>query len=123
MSRTRPTIPLLILLSACAPQTGAEFRGLWSLEAEAAAFQPCGTNERWLATFDSALLKRAVVETTMVFIPSGADTASFKPPPLPPPKFIVLRGDTSPAGSYGPRGDYKRRLVVHAFGDTTGKCP
>ena len=119
MSKTRPTIPLLILLSACAPQTGAEFRGLWSLE----GFQPCGTNERWLATLDSALLKGAVVETTMVFVQNGADTASFKPPPLPPPKFIVLRGDTSPTGSYGPKGDYQRRLFVHALGDTTGKCP
>jgi len=114
---------LLILLSACAPKPGAEFRGLWIVEDEAAAFQPCGTSERWFATFDSALLKGAVVETTMVFIGRGADTAALKPPHLPPPRFVVLRGDTSPAGSYGPSGDYRRHLVVHAVGDTTGKCP
>ena len=123
MSKSCPSIALLVLLSACAPNSGAEFRGLWIVEGEDVAFQPCGTSERWFATFDSALLKEAVVETTMVFIGSGADTASVKRPPLPPPKFIVLRGDTSPAGSYGPSGDFRRRLVVHALGDTTGKCP
>ncbi len=122
MSRSCVTIASLVL-SACASQSGAEFRGLWIFDGETAAFQPCGTSERWLATMDDALLKGAVMETTMVFMGSGTDTAPPKPPPLPPPKFIILRGDTSPAGSYGPSGDYKRRLVVHALGDTTGKCP
>ncbi len=123
MSRSCLTIASLVLLSGCASQSGAEFRGLWIFEGETVAFQPCGTSERWLATMDDALLKSAVVETTMVFMGSGTDTAPPKPPPLPPPKFIVLRGDTTPAGSYGPSGGYKRRLVVHALGDTTGKCP
>ncbi len=123
MSKSYLTIAMLVLLSACAPKSGAEFRGLWIFEGEGVAFQPCGTSERWFATLDSALLKGAVVETTIVFIGSGPDTAPLKPPPLPPPKFIVLRGDTSPAGSFGPNGDYRRRLVVHALGDTTGKCP
>src|SRR5437660_11952787 len=123
MSRSCLTIALLVLLSACASQSGAEFRGLWIFDGETVAFQPCGTSERWLAAMDDALLKGAVVETTMVFMGSGTDTASFKRPPLPPPKFIVLRGDTSPAGSYGPSGGYRRRLVVHSVVDTTGKCP
>jgi len=114
---------LVLVLAACTPQSGAEFRGLWRLEGEDAAFQPCGTSERWLASLDSAQLKRMVVETAMVFIAPGADTAALKPPPFPPPKFIVLRGDTSAAGSYGSNGQYKRQLVVHAFDDTTGKCP
>jgi hypothetical protein len=114
---------LVFVLGACVPQPGAQFRGLWTLEGDGAVFQPCGASERWLASLDSTLLKEAVVETTMVFIADGGDKAALRPPPLPPPTFIVLRGDTSPAGSFGSKGQYTRQLLVHALGDTTGECP
>ncbi len=62
---------MLVLLSACAPKSGAEFRGLWIFEGEGVAFQPCGTSERWFATLDSALLKGAVLKRRVVFWING----------------------------------------------------
>jgi len=118
-----------LMLAACAPKTraqiGQEFRGIWKLTEREVSFQPCGSTEEWLAEPDSALLAGATVETTLVYVQPepGAKTPPPLPTPkLPPPHFATLRGDTSPIGKYGPDGRYRRRLIVHQFGDTIGRC-
>ncbi len=109
----------LLPLLGCAPKPGEEFRGQWVALTNGAAFQPCGSSERWWATFDSTFETTMTVETTMVFIAqdSGGQTPALpQAPPLPPPTFTILRGDTSKVGSYGPGGAYRRQVIVHDMG-------
>ena len=130
-------VPLLflLLLAACGhgatpispaqSSRGQEFRGLWILDTTAVTFQPCGANEHWLVVLDSALTASATIETTLVYIQPTSDSANpqLPPlPPLPPPYHVTLRGDTTPLGKFGPRGEYRRQLLVHQFVDTTGHC-
>ena len=126
MSRDRFSLYTLVVILACGPKPGHEFRGLWLAQNDGAAFQPCGTADKWWVIMDSALEASATVETTLVFI--AGDSSAKAPshpeaPPLPPPSFITLRGDTSPIGAYGAGGGYKRQILVHDMGDTTGRCP
>ena len=119
--KTRVAVPLLILMvtsSAFVFTRQATFRGRWFLEAPSyvTSFQPCGTHERWLAVLDSSLLAGSETETTMVFMANSPDSAlpdSVSALVLPPPTFVLVRGDTSPRGSYGADGEFSRRLLVH----------
>jgi hypothetical protein len=130
VDRIQPALLLSLILVACAPkpraQSGQEFRGLWKVTERDVTFQPCGSTEEWLAEPDSTLLAGATVETTLVYV--QPEPGSKAPPPLPSPElpaphFATLRGDTSPIGKYGADGRYRRRLLVHQFGDTIGHCP
>ena len=119
-------LTVLLGVFSCRPKPGQEFRGHWIARHDGAAFQPCGTNETWWASMDSVLEAGATVETTIVFHEEGAGgkpSSAPTPPPLPPPLFVTLRGDTSTPGNYGPGGAFRRQLLVHALGDTTGHCP
>src|SRR5262245_60994135 len=125
IDRIGPALLAPLILIACAPkpraQSGQEFRGLWRGSERDVSFQPCGSTEKWLAEPDSELLAGATVETTLVYV--QAEPGSKTPPPLPtpelpPPHYMTLRGDTSPIGSYGAAGQYRRRLLVHQVGDT-----
>jgi len=126
VSRYWHALCTLVAVLACGPTQGQEFRGLWIAQNDGAAFQPCGRAEKWWIEMDSALEASATAETTIVFI--GADSSGTmptrpEPPPLPPPSFIALRGDTSQVGAYGPGGTYSRQILVHDMDDTTGHCP
>lgn len=117
--KARVAGPLLVLMatsSAFLPTRQATFRGRWFLEAPSyvTSFEPCGTHERWLAVLDSSLLAGSEAETTMVFIADSPELPdSVSALVLPPPTFVLVRGDTSPRGSYGPNGEFSRRLLVH----------
>jgi hypothetical protein len=128
MSTRSRSLVLPLILAACAPKQGQLFRGHWIIGTEESelAFQPCGSTDQWLVVFDSLFLASTKVETALVYVqpePGSNTSPSAQPPPLPPPMFITLRGDTTATGSYGPKDAYHRRLVVHQMGDTTGHCP
>jgi len=97
------------------------FRGRYFVDAPyyVTAFTPCGAHDKWLAVFDSGLLAKDLQEqtdTALVFVSDPKDTAvldSAVASILPPPIFAVVQGDTSPRGSYGPKGEFSHRLLVH----------
>ena len=107
MNQHRFACILLFGLLACSSKRGQEFRGHLIARHDGVAFKPCGSTETWWANFDSAL-----VETTMVFVekgPGGKPPVAPTPPPLPPPVFMTLRGDTSSVGAYGPEAAFQRQ--------------
>ena len=126
----RSLVLVLLLTPGCSVKSGVhprqlsqEFRGHWIMGAEGEAFRPCGTAERWWVTADSFLHANPVVETTMVFMEPGANASVARVGSLSPALFIVLRGDTSPVGAYGPDHAYNRHLLIHEVGEIGGRCP
>ena len=132
----RATIVVLLATCATLGYAGvqrATFRGRWFMAPSdyVLAFTPCGATDKWLVDLDSTMLADTVgqeVDTSMVYIADTRDTAardslskaaidSITASLLPPPVFVVIQGDTSPRGSYGPKGGYSHRVLVHA-GDT-----
>ena len=99
----------------------ATFRGRWFIEASAyeLAFTQCGAHDKWLVVLDSSLLADTAhqqVDTALVFIADSKDTTnldSIRASLLPPPVYVVVQGDTSPRGSYGAKGAFSHRLLVH----------
>ena len=127
LKRATPFLSLLAL-AACGPKKGQLFSGHWIIEGNDAAFQPCGSTDKWWATVDSSLMATATVDTVLVYVQNSSGSDTLAPPvpelpPVPPPAFLRVRGDTSPLGSYGPGGVYKRHLTVHQMVDTSGHCP
>ena len=125
MSSMRVLVPLVVCLITglgCARNPGQKFRGRWL---EAGGFEPCGTTEKWWTELDSTLMAHPVVETTMVFMPAPADTGGAKAYSQPPSflRVAMVRGDTSPLGSYGPNGAYQRRILLHEVGHSRLTLP
>jgi hypothetical protein len=97
------------------------FRGRWFVDAPSyvTAFTRCGAHDKWLAVLDSSLLAKSLQEqtdTALVFVQDPKDTTALDSAVaslLPPPIFAVVQGDTSPRGSYGPKGAFTHRLLVH----------
>ena len=106
-------IPIVAFGSAQKAQT---FRGRWFLDQPSSqiVFQPCGAHEKWLTVLDSSFAANMETDTAMVFVAQGdsttPDPASLLP--VPPTTFVILKGDTSGIGKYGPHGEYKRRVLV-----------
>jgi hypothetical protein len=93
------------------------FRGRWHIDAQAwvLVFEPCGVQERWLIEVDSSLREQSLAETTMVFVaglPDSAPSDLTSLVPIPPAIFVIVKGDTSSRGAYGPKGQFSRRLLV-----------
>ena len=118
--------PMLVLFAtsatlAYAATQHATFRGRWFIDPrdKVLAFTQCDAHDRWLAVLDSSMqadTQGQQVDTTMVFIADTHDTTgadSIIASLLPPPIFVVVQGDTSPRGSYGPKGGFSHRLLVH----------
>ncbi len=109
-------------------QQSQTFRGRWFLDRASlkVVFQPCGTAEKWLVAVDSNVFNGSETDTVIVMgePPKPDSTSTF---PFAPPIMVLLRGDTSRAGRYGPRGEYKRQIQVHAVDSVPdahrAKCP
>ena len=130
--KARATMVVLLVTGATLAYAGkqhATFRGRWFITPRdyVMTFTRCGARDKWLIDLDSSMLADTVgqeVDTAMVFIADTHDTAtrdssakatldSITASLLPPPLFVVVQGDTSPHGSYGPNGEYTHRLLVH----------
>jgi hypothetical protein len=103
---------LLVSAPTTASAQGTVFRGHWVLDSAGAAavFQPCHSVERWWVDFAASAKGPETSDTTIIFSPSPAGLDSLLQSVL----FAVIRGDTSRAGSYGPKGRYARHLLVRA---------
>lgn len=84
---------------------------------ETSAFYPCGSDEQWWVTADSAAWARLHAP------PARIDSAGY----LEAVAFVRLRGRVSPPGEYGHVGAYDRELrvseVLEVRAPEEGECP
>lgn len=108
--RARP-VPSLVVLStvlvasllpaACGTRSDV-FAGRYESGFETSAFHPCGSEEQWWVTADSAAWARLHEP------PARVDSVGY----LEAVAFVRLRGRRSPPGEYGHVGAYDRELTV-----------
>lgn len=84
---------------------------------ETSAFYPCGSDEQWWVTADSAAWAR------LHSPPARVQSAGH----LEAVAFVRLRGRASPPGEYGHVGAYDREIrvdeVIEVTAPEEGKCP